>query len=360
MVINLKLIKIAIIFIFIFIIAGCNNDYQSLNDLVIVSSILIDKGDNTEYITYLELYKQEKDSDNNNSYFIKGYGNNIQDAINNASNSISKKLYLIHTNAVIISKSLASEKINEVFNYLESKVGMNSNYYLLISDNINDLVKNQDKDTKILGEKIFNTLKYSTNSGTMVNYDFMEKLNNYLNKRKDIYLSKISVKNNQVEIKDGYFFSKNKLAGNLDNNEIKLINLFKNSKDLYFTFDYNNDQYMIKVDKKSIKYNINKSINININIKANIVEVGSNIDILKSSSIDKLNKHSEYSLENRLNELIYKLKNNNSDILGINNYIYKLYGKNISDYFIDDVILNVDVDINKKGLINKTLGGNYE
>ena len=352
--------KIIIIFIFLFIITGCNNDYQSLNDLVVVSSILIDKGKKSEYIVYLELYKQEKGSDNNNSYFIKGNGNNIQEAINNASNKISKRLYLIHTNAVIISKKLASNKINEVFNYLESKVGMNSNYYLLISDNINDLIHNQDKDTKILGEKISNTLKYSTNSGSMVNYDFMEKLSNYLNKNKDIYLSKINTSNKQIKIKDAYYFSNYNLIGNLNTNEIKLINLFNNHKDLYFAFNYNNDQYMIKIDKNSVKYKIDKDINIIFNIKANIIEVGSNIDILKPKSINKLNKHSSKSLEKKLTNLISKLKSSNSDIIGINSYVYKVYGKNIVDFFNDQVNIKVNVDINKKGLINKTIGGNYE
>lgn len=356
----MKHVKLIIIFVFMIIITGCNNDYQSLNDLVIVSSILIDKGNNSEYETHLELYKQEKDSDNNKSYFIKGNGNNIQDAINNAANSISKKLYLVHTNAVIISEDLAREKINEVFNYLESKVQMNSNYYLLISDNIEELINNKDKDTKVLGEKIANTLKYSTNSGTMVNYDFMKKISNYLNKRKDIYLSKVYVENEQVMVKDGIFFSDKKLVGSLNNEEIKLINLFNNSKDLYFTFKYNEDEYMIKIDKKYIKYDINKDININIDIKANIVEVGSNIDILKRESINKLNRHSSLSLEKRLNNLINKLKSNHSDIIGVNNYIYKLYGKNIKDFFINNVNIDVNVDINKKGLINKTLGGTNE
>ena len=352
--------KIIIIITLLFITTSCNNDYQSLNDLSIVSSILIDKGKTTEYITYLELYKQEKNSDNNDSYFIKGSGNNIQNAINNASNSISKKIYLTHTNTVVISEELAKDKINEIFNYLESKVGMNSNYYLLISDNIEDLINNKDKDNKVLGEKIYNTLKYSTNSGSMVNYDFMEKLSNYINKRKDIYISKINVRNKQLNIKDGYFFSKHNLVGTLNSNELRLINLFNNSKDIYFTFNYNSDQYMIKVDKKRIKYTFDNKINIYINIKANIVEVGSNIDISKIKSINKLNKHSSNSLENSLKDLIKKLKNNKSDIIGINDYIYKIYGKNILDFFKDEVEIKINVDINKKGLINKTLGGNNE
>ena len=353
----MKHLRILLLICFLFIISGCTSDYQNLNNLAIVSSILIDNNGNSEYVIYIELYKQEKDN-NNKSYFVKGYGNNIEEAINNASNSISKELYLIHTNAVIISDTLAKNKINEVFNYLESKVQMNSNYYLLISDNIEELINN--KDTTILGEKISSTLKYSTNSGTMVNYDFMEKLSNYLNVKKDVYLSKIDYSNNQIEIKNGYYFSKDKLIGIINSDELKLINLFNNSNNIYFTFDYNYDQYMIKVDKKKVKINVDKDIIININIKANIVEVGSNIDILESNSISNMNDYSSTILENKMNKLIQKLKNTSSDIIGINNYIYKIYGNNNIDFFNNKVNIKISVDINKKGLVNKTLGGNNE
>ena len=356
-----KIIKSFFIIFFTIILTGCNTNYQSLNDLVIVSSILLDTENNSEYVAYVELYKQNKeDKESESSYFVKGSGNNIQDAINNASSSISKDLYLVHTNAIVISENLASEKINEVFNYLESKVQMNSNYYLLISENIEELMNSKDEDNSVLGEKISNTLKYSTNSGTMVNYDFMEKLKNYISKDKDIYLSNIEVKDKNVTITNGYYFSGTKLVGKLSNEELKLINLFKNYKNLYFTFNYNKDQYILKIDNSKIKYILDDDINIKINVKANIVEVGTNIDILNSDSIDALNNYSSESLERRFNDLLIKLKNNNSDILGINNYIYKIYSKNVKGFFKDDVNIDVNVDISKKGLINKTLGGNYE
>ena len=342
------------------LITGCNNNYQSLNDLAIVSSIIIDKDKDYEYVCYVELYKQDKSEKNNTSYFVKGKGNNIQSAINDAANMVSKKLYLVHTNVVIISEDLANEKINEVFNYLESKVQMNSNYYLMISDDINKLIKNDDTDNAVLGEKISNTLKYSTNSGSMVNYDFMEKLNNYISSNKDIYLSKVTIDNNYINIEDGYYFSSDKLVGSLNSEELKLINLFKKSKNLYFTFNYNNDEFMIKIDDNSIKYNIDNDINIVINIKANIVEVGSNIDIVKSDSIINLNKYASNELTNKTLLLLNKLKANRSDILGINDYIYKVYGKNNKNFFYDNTGVLVNVDINKKGLINKTLGGNNE
>ena len=349
--------KILILISIIILLTGCNNNYQSLNDIAVVSSILIDKGNDSEYTTYIELYKQDKGSDNITSYFVNGNGNNIESAINDAANSISKKLYLVHTNAVIISYDLADEKINEVFNYLESKVQMNSNYYLLISDNINELINNKDIDNGILGEKVRDTLKYSTNSGAMVNYDFMEKLNNYISKGKDIYLSKISVVNNLITVKDGIFFSKEKIAGMLNSNELKLINIFKNDSNLYFTFPYNNDEYMIKIDNSNIKYNINNTIHIIINMKANIVEVGSNIDINKADNIKRLNNYSSYKLTKDMNTLINKLIMSKSDIIGFNNYIYKKYGNNNINFFKNNIKIKVNVDINKKGLINKTIGG---
>ena len=357
----MKIIKIIFIFLFMFILSGCNNSYQSLNDLSIVSSILIDKSDD-KYITYIELYKEQKNDNKSDklSYFIKGTGDNIQDAINNASNSISKNLYLVHTNAVIISDNVAKNDINEIFNYLESKVEMNSNYYLLISNNIDNLIESKDEDNNILGEKISNTLKYSSNSGTMVNYDFMEKLKNYISKNRDIYLSNIELKDEKITISDGYYFSGNKLVGTLSNEELKLINLFKDTKNLYFNFDYDNNQYILKIDSSKVNYNINNDINIDISIKANIVEIGSNINIDKSDSIDKLNNNSSKYLEIKLSELLNKLKYSNSDILGINDYIYRIYGKKIKDFFKDNININIKVDISKKGLVNNTLGGSYE
>ena len=353
----LKKIKLIIIILFLLIIPGCNIDYQSLNDLAIVSSLLIDIDTNNEYIVFIEIYKQDKSKDNNTSFFVKGTGNNIQSAINNASNSISKKLYLVHTNAVIISKELASKKINEVFNYLESKVDMNSNYYLLVTDSINKLINLKDVDNSVLGEKISNTIKYSTNSGSMVNYDFMEKLKNYIIDDKDIYLSNIDVNNNLLTIKNGVFYNGEEMVGTLNSEELKIINLFKQTKNIYFSFKYNYDEYMLKVDKCFIKYIIDDNINIKINIKANIVEVGSNINIVKEDSITKLNNNSSKILEKKINKLLNKLKDNNSDIIGINDYISKIYGKNVKSIFNDKTIINVNVDINKKGLVNRTLGG---
>ena len=340
---HIKLCFLIISFLFTF---GCNSNYQSLNDLVIVSSILIDKDDNN-FITYIELYKSDKDN-NTSSYFVKGYGKTISAAIGNASNSISKDLYFVHLNAVIISNIIANNEINTVFDYLKNKVSINSNYFLLVSSDINELIKSKDNDNNILGEKIKNLLNYSYNMGSMVNYDFMEKLSNYTNDNKDIYLSNIDVINDSITIKDGYYFSKDKCVGMLYDDELCIINLFKKEKNIYFVFE----NYTIKIDNVLIKYIINENININIVLYINIVD-SNNININDNTVIDDINKKMSLFINNNINNILKKFKDNKSDVLGINDYIYKIYGYKKRDFFIDKTNVSVLTYTNKNGLTNE-------
>ena len=53
--------------------------------------------------------------------------------------------------------------IVSVFNYLEKRIQVNSNYYILITDNIKELTKSKNDDNPILGEKIKNLINNSSN-----------------------------------------------------------------------------------------------------------------------------------------------------------------------------------------------------
>ena len=358
----MKIYKLIILLLIPILLAGCNTNYQNLNDMAIVSSILIDKDENDNYITYIELYKEEKNENKSKktSYFVKGLGKTIKSSMNDASSSISRNLYYVHINAVIFSKKVSETNMEDLFNYLVSRVQINSNYYILISDNIKELLDTKDGDNGILGEKVEKLITNSTNSGTMANYDFMEKLRNFTNANKDIYLNKIEVRNNLTTIKDGYYFNGKKLAGELSNDELKLINLFKEPKNIYFTFFYKNNYYNLKIDSSDVKYSIKDKIYITLNIKANIITAGENLKTAKIDVINDLNKHTEASLNEKLCNFLNNIKNDKSDILGINDYIYRIYGKKKLDFFKDDFDVKTSVVINKKGLVHDTLGGYYE
>ena len=248
-----------------------------------------------------------------------------------------------------------------MFNYLEKRIQVNSNYNILITDDVKKLLKSEDEDNPILGEKIKYLIENSTNNGSMIDYDYLEKLSNFVSKNRDIYLSKISVKDKNVTIENGYYFKDEKIVGELNSDEIKLGNLFRGAENVYFTFDFEDKgYYVLKIDSSNFKFNFEDGIKLKFEIKANIDSAASNIDLRDIEIIDKLNSHSGASIERRFNELIEKLVRDKSDIMAINNYIYKYCGYKKYDFFKDKTDVKVNVVINKKGLVNNTIGGEHE
>lgn len=355
--------KTIILILLCLFLGGCNTNYKSLNDLAIVSSIIVDKEDDN-YITYVELYKEEKSENKSKkvAYFIEGKGKNLKSALDNASLSVSKNLYFVHTNAVIFSKKVVDEDLEYLFNYFEKSIQLNTNYFILVTDDVKEIQKTKDDDNPILGEKVRGIITYSSNNGAITKYDFLQKLYNYVNPNIDIILNKLEVKDNKITIDEAYYFDKNKIAGTLDQNEIKYINLISNTNnEIFLNFNYNNCPYVLKVEQNKTKYDFkNNKIILNINIKANLDSIGNNMDLKKINTIEELNKHSAESIKNNIKTLINKLKSSNSDALGINDYIYRRFGEKKYNFYDNEIDVEVKVEITKKGLILNTIGGEYE
>ncbi len=354
--------KIILLILISLTLSGCNTNYKSLNDIAIVSSIIVDKKDD-KYVTYIELYKEEKSENKSKkvAYFVEGKGSNLKDALDNASLSISKNLYFVHTNAVIFSKDVVNEDLEYLLNYFEKSIQLNTNYFILVTDDAEELQKTKDEDNPILGEKVRGIITYSNNSGATTKYDFLQKLYNYVNPYIDITLNKISVKDKKLTIDEAYYFNKQKIVGSLNEDEIKLINIISDTNNqIFLNFIYEDCPYVLKIEqnKTSYKFDDNK-IKLKIDIKANLDSVGTNMDLKKIKTIEDLNKHSSNSIKENIVKLINKLKKDKSDILGINDYIYRKFGTLKYNFYDNDIDIDVNLEITKKGLILNTIGGEH-
>ena len=348
--------KIIILIMLMLTLTGCNTNYKSLNDLGIVSSLIIDK-EKEDYKVNIEIYKETKESSKKESYFVSGKGKHIKDALDNASLLVSKNLYFTHINAIIVSPEVIDGNMETLFNYLSRRIDLNSNYYILVTDDVDKLLDSKDKDNPILGEKIKNLTSYSTNNGAILRYDFLEKLYNYVNPKIDVILNKVSVKSDKVKINEAYYFDDENIKGTLNQEEVKLVNLFNNNNNILLDFKLDNKYYILKIDESNLKIKSKDKISFNFDIIANLDSVDEDFDLTKSSTINKLNKHAESSLEKRYKKLINKLIEDNSDILRINYTIYKHNGYQKYNIFKDDYDINVNVRISKKGLMQNTIGG---
>ena len=99
--------KKIILILIIFLLTGCY-DYNELNDLEIISSIIVDYKDN-EYKVHLEVVNTNENGEHG-SYFLSGSGKNLESALNNVYFQSAQTPFYSKLNAFIISDSLA-EKI---------------------------------------------------------------------------------------------------------------------------------------------------------------------------------------------------------------------------------------------------------
>jgi len=348
--------KIIILIMLMLTLTGCNTNYKSLNDLGIVSSLIIDK-EKEDYKVNIEIYKETKESSKKESYFVSGKGKHLKDALDNASLLVSKNLYFTHINAIIVSNDVIDGNMETLFNYLSRRIDLNSNYYILVTDDVDKILDSKDKDNTILGEKIKNLTSYSSNNGAILKYDFLEKLYNYVNPKIDVILNKVSVKSNKIKINEAYYFDDEDIKGILNQEEVKLFNLFNNNNNILLDFKIDDKYYILKIDESNLKIKSKDKISINFDINANLDSVDEDFDLTKSNTISKLNKHAKSSLEKRYKELINKLIEDNSDILRINYTIYKHNGYQKYNIFKDNYDVNVNVKISKKGLMQNTIGG---
>ena len=117
---------------------------------------------------------------------------------------------------------------------------------------------------------------------------------------------------------------------------------------------------MCTTDKeKDIKTNFNfKNNTFTINTKSlgKLKEYNCKYNLNKTNAIDKLNDLTNQYIKKNINDLISKMKNNNNDLLGIGNYIYK-HNKDYFDFKNknwDNNLKNIYIETNSNTKINSS------
>ena len=115
------------------LLTGCYN-YTEINNLVLVNGIYIDYQDN--------LYKLKFDVDKT----ITSEGISISEAFKNFEEKIDKKPYYAHIKALILSKEVLNTHFDEVIEYFLRNNEIRNNFYLVVSDNIDEIKSSKTKN----------------------------------------------------------------------------------------------------------------------------------------------------------------------------------------------------------------------
>lgn len=315
--------KIILIFILL-LLSGCK-DYTEVNDLGIISGIIIDYQDNKFKITS-ELIINDEES---NVEVLTTMSDSIDEAIKEISKLTNKKIFIPHLKVLIITDNILKNDIDYYDYFLRNSKSSMNFYVYYIDSKITDKVfkLNEEKDKNALHvEKMLQFNKQIFSSSTPLT--FIDLVYKKLEYGIDIIYPVIDIiKNNDEEIlslTNQISYKDNKFITSTENESITYNILTNNIDKSSITVNCDNKTFTLQIQDIKTKYKWKDNLfNINTNINGKITDYECKYDLNDINTLKRLEKLSQNYINDQINNLINKTKEDNNDILGMQNYIYK-------------------------------------
>lgn len=361
--------KIFILLFFTFLLTGCY-DYKELNNLAIISGIALDyDNEENKYKLTFEILNDDKVVDDlessHKTYYVNGEGKSITDAFNNTNLEINKISYYSHIKAMIISEEIAENHAEDFIDYFVRNSYINNLFYILVAknDDAKKILESTNVENRIISESISKLMDNSALGNSLsIKVTLEDYASLYVNPMQDIHLPSVTLDDDKLKLQGIAIFHKNELKDILNFNETQTLNiLFDENNNAYYQFKCDNDENKyesIDVYSQKIDYKINKNkVVVTANLMAKIEENQCKYNLKDKKTYIKLRKDFEKIINEDFKNLFKILKENNSDVLGINYKYYKDNNKKLN--FQDlDFEFKTNINLNKNGLIFEVTNDN--
>ena len=304
--------KILILFILTLTLSGCMG-YTELNKISVVKSLLIDYK-NDEYIINADVILDNKE----NYKTISSSGKTLDDVFNNAYQKFYKKLYMSHTELILLTTDAIDYKLEEIIDYFLKNTTTRNNFNLalvedkskLLNNNKND-AKDKNNDNESSNDKISENKENDNNEDNELK---LSDLNEYISIIESETATTKTI-NFEEFIKDLYETKRTYLPIVVSNDTLdgiylidnyKLFNKLSKDETIIYNYIYNN-------------VNTCKIDDITVSDNQTVINKNKNIDILIKSTINKNNKEYKKILEKQIKDLYNKYKDLNYDIFNFEN-----------------------------------------
>lgn len=347
-----------IILIVILLLTSACYDYKEINDMAIISAIGVDKEDDEYIITFELLNDQvEKDSANITSYTKEGRGKTLTEAVENASDKLSKSPNYSHVKLMILSNSIVEDGLENIVDYFLRSTYYRENFYVITSiyNSPKELLDNTTEETPVASTAITSTLEsadYGSNSSVVKTFDKI--IEEIVTEGVDTSFSNVSVEDENFIIDGLAIFKDYDFLGVLDNDYSILYNIFND--DFYrpsYTIYYEDKPFTIAVTEGSISCSIEDGvIKVTGELTGKIMDNETSLDIKELNNIAFINEEFTKLLNDNITEFIKTLQDKKSDILGITQKYYQSTRNKTTTYWLSlDIESDITYAINKKGLI---------
>ena len=319
--------KTIVLIVFILIIGGCY-DYTEIDDLSLITGMIIDYEDNMYKITTQTIENQDKTT--TKQYTTKCYS--IDECIYKISSFSNKDIFISHLKTLILTENTIIND-TDFYDYFlrEPKSKMNFLIYYIDNkdkDKLLNLYTNSNSNSLYLVDLTKFNQKIYSSSIKLYFLDYIQKKIDY--GITPIYPS-ISIKDNRIYLDKLVTFNNKKEKIELFNEGI-YYNLLKNNiNKTILEIPCNNKNYSLEITNSNTKYNLtNSTLNVNTSLKGIISSYDCDFKLDSRENINKLSNLTNKSIEDNINKLIQISKDNDTDFIGLSSYVYKHTNKKLN------------------------------
>ena len=317
--------KILILLLFVFLMSGCY-DYVEIDDLVIISGMLIDYKDNKYEVTSQVI-------ENESETKIKVYTTEcleIDECVFEISKMSNKDIFISHLKVLILTENTINNG-KDYYDYFIRNTKSKMNFYIYyVDDKYKDDVLNIYKDDKGSALYIKDLMEFNNkifSSSTPIS--FLDLVYKKLEFGIEPIYPNLKIKENNNEkilyLENLVTFNDKKEKIILDDAEGIFYNLITNKlikTVITIPCDENDFSLVLNAAKTKYKWE-NNILKINVSLNAKINSYTCEYNLNKPGNINKLSKLTNEYISRKINELIKKEITNNVDFLGFGLYIYK-------------------------------------
>lgn len=353
--------RILILLFSLFVLTGCP-DYRELTDMAIASSIGLDIKDGN-YNVIVHVLDAKKTGEKDVSPNIKIYessGKTLHEALRKIVLESPQKLYVGHLNSFVISESFAKEGISKIFDFILRDSEVEKSFNLMVTkNNINEIMNINNSDSNVPLQDISKNIDLSTNiEGSTSSITFDRFIESVMKIGIDPVLPVILIKDEDdkktISLDEQIaIFKDDKLVSYLNKDNTFIYNLLNNNlSSSVFSFKCDKNDYgSIEILDYSSNYyydfDLNKIIT-EVDIISSLSELNCNMNIENNKIIDEIENKIKNELSENINNFFNEIKKSESDILGIEQYIYRnnylFYEKNKNN--ISELLSNSKMDLN--------------
>ena len=345
---NFKILLSVMLILLLF--TGCT-ERNDLSDLSIVEGMGIDYNDDEVTVTVqtLNLAKEGSGAEalsGNVTMNTSGKGSNISDAIENVTESLSKKLFFGQNRIIVFGMGMAENYLEKNVDYLLRSSDSRSDVKICISEkDAAEIIDSHENDALVPAESITSLLNIGEKNGFAADVTTNELLNLYLDKTSDIFLPVVRADEKCVSVAGIAIFNDEKLVTVLDENSTFGFLILSNKIKTGFLNVLSDELGEIGVDIIKSKTKTYASVE-NGKVVLDAVEKGL-INTITSNHLKEVEKLVENKISDICSNAFYQCVNGKSDSLRIGENL-AMYSPKDYDALSDDwgsVLSEAQLDI---------------